>query len=102
MHRQHDQRVRQDAEAAGRVVGECRVLLARAGGGETEECPLHAVDEPQPPRLPARTFEIAPAIQDAAELLWCHSQPSYSVTTILPRCLLASMCSNALPMSANL
>ena len=25
----------------------------------------------------------------------------YSVTTILPRCLLASMCSNALPISAN-
>ena len=29
------------------------------------------------------------------------SSPLYSVTTILPRCLLASMCSNALPISAN-
>ena len=27
--------------------------------------------------------------------------PAYSVTTILPRCLLASMCSNALPISSN-
>jgi hypothetical protein len=30
------------------------------------------------------------------------SHSRYSVTTILPRCLLASMCSNALPISANL
>ena len=30
------------------------------------------------------------------------NEPGYSVTTILPRCLLASMCSNALPMSAKL
>ena len=50
-----------------------------------------------------RPLEI-PALR--ASRLATDSRPgrsigSYSVTTILPRCLLASMCSNALPISAN-
>ena len=63
-HRQHDQpAVRQDAEAAGRVAIDLGVLFAFARGREAQQRPFHAVDEPEPARVPARPFEITSPVE---------------------------------------
>src|SRR5262249_32704837 len=63
VHGQNDDApVGQDAGAAWRVV-EASVLLSLVGQRRAEQSTRHAIDEPQPPVVPARSLEILSAVK---------------------------------------
>ena len=41
-------------------------------GTETQQCPAHAVDEPEPPRVPAWPLEVAAPVEQPIQLDLCH------------------------------
>ncbi|MCP1844358.1 hypothetical protein J2R78_007325 [Bradyrhizobium sp. USDA 4538] len=67
-HRQHDDvAIRQDAETTRRAVGQRSMLLQLARRADAQKRPRHAIDEPEPPAMPSRAFEIAAAVEDRSE-----------------------------------
>jgi hypothetical protein len=62
---------------------------SRSPEGARLSSPIHAVDEPEPARVPARPLEITSAVVQAAQLDLCHRRNRLSPRAERHRCTCA-------------